>query len=278
MAQIPFARRRRRTQTNQARAGCGARPRSVAQGAASAAGRVCRLRPGLVWSDRYRAVPVRWTGLPLRCCNLARGHGSLGAWRADHHHWLAALIFRRQSHLVAGEVERDRPRWLSRRGDIQRAPIDGDLTRADAEKPAEVDDRRVNLAVAAHDDVHDPSHVLVGTAANALAEDGGDLLVVEYRGWRAGRRIGRCGGRWRRRRRRRVLRPDLPRRWRRPLRRLRELPRLSWPRCPLRQAVVMDTARRDQGDRNGSRKCRTDTHQCYPPCTPTQNVNATVAR
>src|SRR5262249_34534742 len=175
-----------------------------------------------------------------------------------------------QSHLVAGEVERDRPGWLPRRGEIQRAPIDRDLARADAEKPAEVDDRRVNLTVAAYDDVHDPSHVLVGAAANALAEDGGDLLVVEYRGRRAGRRIGRCGGRWRRRRRRRVLRPDLPRRWQRP--------GLRWPRCPLRQAVVMDTARRDQGDRNGSRKCRTDTHQCSPPCTPTQNVNATVAR
>src|SRR5215831_16413936 len=270
MAQIRSARPRRRTRTNRARAGCGARRRSVAQGAASASERVCRLRPGLAWSDRYRGVPVRWTGLPLRCCNLARGHGSLGAWRADHHHWLTALIFRRQSHLVAGEVERDRPGWLPRRGEIQRAPIDRDLARADAEKPAEVDNRRVNLAVAAHDDVHDPSHVLIGAAANALAEDGGDLLVVEYRCWRAGRRIGRCGGRWRRRRRWRVLRPGLPRRRRRPLRRLRDLP---W----LRQAVVMDTARRDQGDRDGSGKYRTDTHQCFPPCTPTRNVNATAA-
>src|SRR5215475_15117727 len=180
MAQIPSARRQRRTRTNRARAGCGARPRPVAQGAASASERVCRLRPGVAWSDRYRGVPVRWTGLPLRCCNLARGHGSLGAWRADHHHWLTALIFRRQSHLVAGEVERDRPGWLPRRGEIQRAPIDRDLARADAEKPAEVDDRRVNLAVAAHNDVHDPSHVLLGAAANAFAEDGVDVLVGEY--------------------------------------------------------------------------------------------------
>src|SRR5262245_32033315 len=216
MAQIRSAHRRRRTRTNRARAGCGARPRPVAQGAASAAGRACRLRPGVAWSDRYRGVPVRWTGLPLRCCNLARGHGSLGAGCADHYHRLTPLVFRRQSHLVAGEVEGDGPRWLPRWGEIQRAPVDRDLARADAEKPAEVDDRRVNLAVAAHDDVHDPSHVLVGAAANALAEDGGDLLVVEYRRRRAGRRIGRCGGRWRWRRRWRVLRPDLPRRWRRP--------------------------------------------------------------
>jgi hypothetical protein len=40
----------------------------------------------------------------------------------------------------------------------------------------------------------------------------------------------------------------------------------------------MDTARRDQGDRDDSGKCRTDTHQCSPPCTPTRNVNATAAR
>src|SRR5262249_22073606 len=163
----------------------------------------------------------------------------------------------------AGEVEGDGPRWLPRRGEIQRAPVDRDLARADAEKPAEVDDRRVNLAVAAHDDVHDPSHVLIGAAANALAEDGGDLLVVKYRRRRAGRRIGRCDGG---RRRWRVLGPDLPRRRRRSLRRLRDLPRLSWSRCPLRQALAMDTARRDQGDRDGSGKYRTDTHQCSPPC------------
>src|SRR5262249_4031427 len=185
------------------------------------------------------------------------------------------LVSRRQSLLFAGEVERDRPGWLPRRGEIQRAPVARDLARADAKNPAEVDDRRVNLAVAAHDDVHDPSHVLVGAAANALAEDGGDLLVVEYRRRRAGRRIGRCGGRWRRRRR--VLRPDLPRRPRRALPRLRELPPLGWSRSPPLAACARDTARRDQGGRDGSKKYRTDTHQCSPPCTPTRNVNATAA-
>src|SRR5262245_32950325 len=216
-------------------------------------------------------------GLPLRCCNLARGHGALGARCADHHHRLAPLVFRRQSHLVAGEVQGDRP-GLSCRGEIQRTPVDGDLARADAEKPAEVDDGRVNLAVAAHDDVHDPAHVLVGAAANALAEDGGDLLVVEDRRRRAGGGVGgRGGGRWGRRRRCRILRPDLYRRPRRSLRRLRELPRLSWSRCPLRQAIAMDTRCRDQRNRNDSGKYQTDTHQCSPPCAPTRNLNATAA-
>src|SRR5262249_103332 len=38
-----------------------------------------------------------------------------------------------------------------------------------------------------------------------------------------------------------------------------------------------DAGGRDQGDRDGSGKYRTDTHQCFPPCTPTRNVNATAA-
>src|SRR5262249_36864399 len=175
------------------------------------------------------------------------------------------------------EVKGVRP-GLPCRGEIQRAPIDGDLACADAENPAEVDDGRVNLAVAAHDDVHDPSHVLVGAAANALAEDGGDLLVVEDRRRRAGGGVwGRGGGRWGRRRPCRVLRPDLSRRRRRSLPRLRGLPPLSWSRCPLRPAPPLDTPRRDQRNRNDSGKYQTDTHQCSPPCAPTRNLNATAA-
>ena len=37
-------------------------------------------------------------------------------------------------------------------------------------------DGSVDPAVAAHDDVHDPSHVLTGAAANAFAEDRGEYL------------------------------------------------------------------------------------------------------
>jgi hypothetical protein len=73
---------------------------------------------------------------------------------------------------AAGEVQGDRP-GLSCRGEIQRVPID-DLARAN-ETP-EVDDDSVDPAVAAHDDVHNPSHVLTGAAANAFAEDRGEYL------------------------------------------------------------------------------------------------------
>jgi hypothetical protein len=74
---------------------------------------------------------------------------------------------------AAGEAQGDRP-GLSCRGEIQRVPIDGDLARAN-ETP-EVDDDSVDPDVAAHDDVHNPSHVLTGTAANAFAEDRGEYL------------------------------------------------------------------------------------------------------
>jgi hypothetical protein len=55
----------------------------------------------------------------------------------------------------------------------------------------------VDLTVAADDDIHDASHVLVGAAAHALAEGRGDLLIVEYYRRGTGRRVGRrSGGRY----------------------------------------------------------------------------------
>jgi hypothetical protein len=54
------------------------------------------------------------------------------------------------------------------------------LPRADSEQPAEIDDGRVDLTVAANNDIHDASHVLIDAAAHALAKDRGDLLIVEY--------------------------------------------------------------------------------------------------
>src|SRR5262249_7513996 len=133
-----------------------------------------------------------------------------------------------------------------------------------AAKPAEVDDGRVDLAVAAHDDIDDPSHVLPGAAAHALAEDRGDLLIVENHRRGAGR-----GGRWRGRSRWRISRFRLLRRRRRLLRRLRELPRLSRSRSSLRQPRPhgMEPGCRDQRDRGHNGKYWTDTHQVLSPRT-----------
>ena len=93
-------------------------------------------------------------------------------------------ICRRQPHLVAGEFEHDRAR-LTQGCEIKRVPIDRDLAHADAEEPAEVDDGGVDLAVPADDDVYNPSHVLAGVAANTLAQNGRDLLIVEHHRRRA---------------------------------------------------------------------------------------------
>src|SRR5262249_6907815 len=153
--------------------------------------------------------------------------------RTDYHHGLAALVFRRQPHLIAGEVDADRAR-LSGRREIERAPIDRDLADADAEKAAEVDDGGAHLSVAADDDVDDAPHVFAGVAANALAEDGGAVLVVEHHGRGTGGRIwwrGACWGcgcrRWR------LLLLRLSRRRRR-LRRLHHLPRRGGSRRAVR--------------------------------------------
>src|SRR5919109_17708 len=152
------------------------------------------------WGDG--GVPVRWAGLPLRYCCLARWRDLPRARGTDHHDRLTALIFGRESHLVTGQVHGNRS-GLTGRGEVQGAPVDGDLARADTEKATEVDDRRTHLTVAADDDVHDPPHVLSGVAAHAFAEDCRDLLVVEHDRGRTGRGIwGRGGGRWCSRRRR----------------------------------------------------------------------------
>jgi hypothetical protein len=131
----------------------------------------------------YRGV------LPLRCCNLARRHGSLEAPCPNHHYGLTSLIFWRQSHLIAGELQYDRT-GHSCGSKIQHTPIDGDLPRADSEQPAKIDDSRVNVTIAADDDIHDASHVLFGAAAHALPENRGDLLIVEYYRRRTGKGSG----------------------------------------------------------------------------------------
>jgi hypothetical protein len=89
-----------------------------------------RFGPGGGSSPSVRRLVCLYRGvLPLRCCNLARRHGSLGAPCPNHHYGLTLLIFRRQSHLVAGELQYDRS-GLSCGSKIQHTPIDGDLRSA----------------------------------------------------------------------------------------------------------------------------------------------------
>src|SRR6185436_5100009 len=55
---------------------------------------------------------------------------------------------------------------------------------ADAEKSAEIDDRRLGLSGSIHNDIDDPPHVFIGGATDLLAENALDFLVVENSdGW-----------------------------------------------------------------------------------------------
>src|SRR3954452_23100859 len=133
--------------------------------------RSCRLRPCVGWVRGGHAVPVRWTGLLLRRCSFGGRRGSLRPRRAEHDQRLAALVLRRHPHLIARELHGD----LAGGPEFQRAPIDRDLARTDAEESAEVDDGGTDMPVLAHDDIHDPPHVLICAAAYALADNPRDL-------------------------------------------------------------------------------------------------------
>ena len=75
---------------------------------------------------------------------------------------------------AAGEVQGDRP-GFSYRAKFSACQSTA-ILRVPMQRPPEIDDDSVDPAVAAQDDVQDPSHVLTGAAANAFAEDRGEYL------------------------------------------------------------------------------------------------------
>ena len=90
--------------------------------------------------------------------------------RAQHDEGLALLVFRRGLHLVARELKYD-PAALLAGGKVQRFPIDRDLSAADAEESAKIDDGGTGLPGLIDDHVDDAAHILVGSAADLPAED-----------------------------------------------------------------------------------------------------------
>ena len=87
---------------------------------------------------------------------------------------LAFLVFRCHAHLIAHEGEK-RPVW----GKLNRVPIDRDLAAADAEKTAEINERRADIALVVDQNVNDAPHVFASDTIDLAAEDGFDVLVVE---------------------------------------------------------------------------------------------------
>src|SRR5688500_242466 len=78
--------------------------------------------------------------------------------RAQDEDRFAFLIFRRGAHLLARHFENDAIALLNW-CETQRLPIDCDLSAADAEEPAEIDDRGARLPALIHDHVDDAPHI-----------------------------------------------------------------------------------------------------------------------
>ena len=138
-----------------------ARPTARASGCGAGAAIVRAVRPRAGRVARQITAPAASRG--------RRGAGGLPSAPSTMT-GLALLVFGRGLHLsrVSSSVMTSR---LSSPAEVQRIPVDRDLAAADAEKAAEVDDRGARPAVASTIDIDDPAHVLVGGAADVLAED-----------------------------------------------------------------------------------------------------------
>src|SRR5262249_20222769 len=95
--------------------------------------------------------------------------------RAKHDDRLAGLVSGRGLHLIASQVDSD----AVEAAESDRVPIDGDLAAADTEEAAEIDHRGAWQAGAINDDIDDPTHVLVGGAANGATQDSLHVAVVQ---------------------------------------------------------------------------------------------------
>src|SRR5882724_5283664 len=103
------------------------------------------------------------SGLKLQWFQAAR--------RAEHHDRLILLVFGRRGHLVLRQFERDAVALAGDAAKMQRAPVDRDLTAADAEEAAEIDDGRAHRCTPIDDHIDDAPHVLVCRTADVAAED-----------------------------------------------------------------------------------------------------------
>src|SRR3984957_2497565 len=90
---------------------------------------------------------------------------------AEDHDRRVFLVFRRRHHLFLGQFKRDAVALVGDAAKMQRIPIDNDLSAADAEKAAEIDDRGAYRALAVDDHVDDTSHVFFSGAPDIPPKD-----------------------------------------------------------------------------------------------------------
>src|SRR6266567_7414365 len=98
----------------------------------------------------------------------------------QHDHGLASLIFRSRSDLIAGQIECDAISLIGGRK-MQRLPVDHDPSGAHAEKTAEIDHGSQYLSALIDQAIDDASQVLLGTAADLLAEHRLNALIGQDR-------------------------------------------------------------------------------------------------
>src|SRR5882724_7183331 len=99
--------------------------------------------------------------------------------RSEDHDRLPGPVLRRGSHLVFRKFHGDTAARIAGKSETQCVPVDGNLAAADAEKAAKVDDGCTYLSGSVHNDLDDAPHIFVRNAADLLAENSLDLLIVD---------------------------------------------------------------------------------------------------
>src|SRR6267154_623918 len=99
--------------------------------------------------------------------------------RSEDHDRLPGPILGRGSHLVFRKFHSDTAARIAGKSETQGVPVEGNLAAADTEKAAKVDDGCSYLSGSVHNDLDDAPHIFVRNAADLLAENSLDLLIVD---------------------------------------------------------------------------------------------------
>src|SRR5262249_36948601 len=168
-----FAHWRRRTRTNRDPEGS----MSKGGGCCCRAGRRAPWPRGHQTRCRTHSCP---TGAEpasfLLCLGIDCWHRLQITQGTQDHDRAAILVLGRCFDLIARQRKGNRVAFRIAGGEMQRLPVDSDLSTADAEETAEVDHRGARLPLAVDDDIDEATHVFPGTTADALTEDRLHLL------------------------------------------------------------------------------------------------------
>ena len=112
---------------------------------------------------------------------------------AHDDNWFALLEDGRLSQLICRQSGNELFH-TARLRKVQRMPVNRDLSGADAQKAAEIDDDGLHHPAAIDDDIDDAAQILACCALHRLAEKGFGRIPVSNDGWRFRGCRGRRGG------------------------------------------------------------------------------------